>query len=171
MKKPLVSVIISVYNHELYIKEMIESIVNQTYGFENIQLIVIDDCSGDNSAKVVQEQKSMYEFFFFQNKENKGICKNINYALTLAKGEYVCITGSDDYWALDKLTKQVVYMEAVPNAAVCSGNVIRVDSRAVNLPNDKQIKSPNRIYRFSDVFFERFSFFKHLCDDKEIGTR
>lgn len=158
MKKPLVSVIIPVYNHEFYIKEMIESVVHQTYGFENIQLIVIDDCSLDNSGLVVQEQKNTHQFYFSENKVNKGICKNINDALTLAKGEYICITGSDDYWTLDKLTKQVAYMQNQPNAAVCSGNVIRVNSSGENLPFDKQIKAPNRIYTFADIFLRDFPF-------------
>ena len=158
MKKPLVSVIIPLYNHEQYIKQTIESVVKQSYGLKNIQLIVVDDCSPDNSAKVVSELANVYGFEFIVNEKNKGICANLNYALSLVKGKYVCITGSDDYWSLNKLDLQVSYMESNDNVAVCSGNVIKVDSDGIDLPLDKQKKSPARTYSFENVLMRDFPF-------------
>lgn len=158
MKKPLISVIIPLYNHSQYIKINIESIVNQTYGLENIQLIVIDDCSTDNSVEIVQELQEMYDFQFIINTTNSGICKNINHCLTLVKGEFVCITGSDDYWSLDKLALQVRFMETNPLVAVCSGNFIKIDSQGELLPEKEQKQAPERTYGFEEVMMRDFPF-------------
>jgi alpha-1,3-rhamnosyltransferase len=158
MNKPLVSVIVPVYNHAGYIKQTIERIVNQSYGYEFIQLIVIDDFSTDESARVVQELDMIHGFELVVNTENKGLCVNLNYALTLVKGKYVCITGSDDYWEHNKLELQVACMEEKPEIGVCSGNVIRVDSNGVELEKDKQIDAPARTYSFRDVFMRDFPF-------------
>ena len=62
MIKPLISVIIPLYNHSQYISQNITSIFNQTYGQENIQLIVIDDCSTDDSVIVVTELQKKFDF-------------------------------------------------------------------------------------------------------------
>lgn len=158
MNKPLVSVIIPLYNHEKYIKQTIESVVHQGYGLKHIQLIVVDDCSPDNSIEVVQELLKLYNFQFIINKKNKGICNNLNDALSLVKGKYVCITGSDDFWSLDKLEIQVQFMESNNHVAVCSGNVIKVDSDGHSLVEDKQRLSPERTYSFKDVFMRDFPF-------------
>jgi alpha-1,3-rhamnosyltransferase len=158
INKPLVSVIIPLYNHEKYIKQTIESVVHQGYGLEHIQLIVVDDCSPDSSAQVVQELLKLYDFQFIINPKNKGICNNLNDALSLIKGKYVCITGSDDFWSLDKLEIQVQFMESNDHVAVCSGNVIKVDSEGHPLAEDKQRLSPERTYSFKDVFMRDFPF-------------
>ena len=92
------------------------------------------------------------------NKKNKGICNNLNDALSLVKGKYVCITGSDDFWSLDKLEIQVQFMESNNHVAVCSGNVIKVDSDGHSLVEDKQRLSPERTYSFKDVFMRDFPF-------------
>ena len=158
MIKPLISVIIPSYNHSQYISQNITSIFNQTYGQENIQLIVIDDCSTDDSVIVVTELQKKFDFLFIVNKSNKGICKNINHCLTFVNGEYVCITGSDDYWCLDKLEQQVQYMEENPDVAVCSGNAIKVDSFGNILPEKEQKQAPERTYGFKEVIMRDFPF-------------
>ena len=73
--KPLVSVIVPAYNHELYITQTIESIVNQSYGYENIELIVIDDCSKDNTGIILKEMQKKYLFTLIHNEENIGVVK------------------------------------------------------------------------------------------------
>lgn len=158
MNKPLVSVIVPVYNHAAYIQQTIESIITQSYGYAHIQLIVIDDFSTDDSAKVVQELGKVHGFDLVLNTKNKGLCVSLNYALTLVKGKYVCITGSDDYWESNKLDLQVACMEARPEIGVCSGNVIRVDSNGLELEPSKQVKAPVRTYIFKDVFMRDFPF-------------
>ena len=82
---PLVSVVVPCYNHEKYVKETIESIVNQTY--KNIELIVIDDGSKDNSVKVIQELADKYGFTFI-HRPNKGLSATLNEGIRLSKGKY-----------------------------------------------------------------------------------
>ncbi|BDS15589.1 glycosyltransferase [Aureispira anguillae] len=158
MSKPVVSVLISSYNHGLYIEQLLESILQQSYGYENIELIVIDDCSTDNSCSIIQALADQHHFQFIANTSNKGICANINRGILLAKGQYICITGSDDYWAVNKLELQVTHLEQNPKAAVCSGNVIRVDAKGKDLAPEKQITAPARIYSFKEVFLRDFPF-------------
>jgi len=110
-EKPLVSVTVSAYNHEKWVTKAIESIVNQTYGFENIQLIVMDDFSSDNTGQILKELSDRYGFCFEQNVENKGIAQNKNKLIGLCKGKYICGCASDDYWELNRLEKQVQFLE------------------------------------------------------------
>lgn len=158
MKKPIVTVLIPSYNHALYIEQLLNSIVQQSYGYEYIELIVVDDCSTDNSAAIIQKMADKHHFQCILNQENKGICANINKGIDLAKGKYICISGSDDYWALNKLEWQVTHLEKNPKAAVCSGNVIRVDANGNDLAAEKQLSAPARVYTFKDVFLRDFPF-------------
>ncbi len=158
MLNPLITVIISCYNHESYVASLIKSIAEQNYGFENIQLLVTDDNSTDSSPKVLKELKTRYDFDLQLNDSNKGICANINQMLSKAQGEYICITGSDDFWLHNKLDKQVAYMEKNQDCAVLSGNILKIDGYGRLLTNDKQKKSPARKYNFREIFLRDFPF-------------
>jgi alpha-1,3-rhamnosyltransferase len=158
MGKSLVTVIISVFNQELYVEGLIESIVNQTYGYENIQLIVFEDCSTDNTLKLLERLSNLYEYAFIANNENKGFGYNINKGLEMALGKYICIAESDDVWLMDKLDQQVDYMEKNRRAAVCSGNSIEMDTEGIVLRDDQQNYYQARIYDFKDVFLKDFPF-------------
>lgn len=100
----LVSVVVPCYNHEKYVKETIESIINQTY--KNIELIVIDDGSKDGSVKVIQELADRYGFTFI-HRPNKGLTKTLNEGVHLASGDFIAFVASDDYWDITKIEKQV----------------------------------------------------------------
>lgn len=114
---PKVSIVMSSYNHAPYIAEAIESAVHQTY--DNFELIVIDDGSKDNSPRILQELQTKYNFYL-ECRTNHGLVPTLNYALkNLATGKYICILDSDDYWALDKIRKQVAMMEANPHCGLC----------------------------------------------------
>jgi alpha-1,3-rhamnosyltransferase len=128
MNKPLVSVIISSYNHQDYIEKTISSIVNQSYGFENIQLIVIDDCSTDNTAEKLKNLASINNFEFTINSKNKGICFNFNTLISKSIGKYVAICSSDDFWELNKIEKQVKLLESLNEEyAICHTDAIIID--------------------------------------------
>lgn len=94
--KPRVSVVITCYNYAGYITEAIKSIVNQTY-YDNIELIVINDGSTDESDKVIRELKSKYGFKYI-TRENKGIVYTRNEALAVSNGKYLCFLDADDYF-------------------------------------------------------------------------
>jgi glycosyltransferase involved in cell wall biosynthesis len=163
MNMPLVSVIVPLYNHEAYIEECLYSIINQTYGYQNIELIVIDDFSTDNSREVVLNLKSKYDFKIILNKVNKGVTANINTALRIAKGEYVCITGSDDIWKHEKLKIQVDFMESNLDIGAASGNEIKIDSKGHPLNHFEQRDVQEATYEFEHVILRRFFFSSTLA--------
>jgi glycosyltransferase involved in cell wall biosynthesis len=112
--RPLVSVLVACYNQARYVEECLDSVRNQTY--ENIELIIIDDCSQDESASVIQRWLVTHNFAatFFRHHENQGICKTFNAALQRANGEYICVLAADDVYLPEKIAGQVRIMENLP---------------------------------------------------------
>lgn len=122
MEKPLVSVIMSVYNHEKYVSQAIESVLNQGYG--NIEFLVADDCSADGSAgEILKYENQIDQIHLF---EENGFGR-IPFLLSIAKGKYVAVLDSDDYWESDKIQRQVLYMETHPECGACFTGVRSVD--------------------------------------------
>ncbi|MGI9535030.1 MAG: glycosyltransferase [Thermodesulfobacteriota bacterium] len=100
MKLPLVSVLMPAYNHEKFIGETIESVLNQT--LKNIELIIINDGSTDNTDKVIKKFNDSRIKYIFQ--ENKDAPFTINKAISMAKGKYISIINSDDVYHEDRLS-------------------------------------------------------------------
>ena len=110
MKNKLVSVIIPVYNVELYVKEAIQSIQNQTY--KNLEIIIIDDGSSDNTYEIVKElAKEDTRIKLYKNDVNLKIVKTLNRALSLSSGEYIARMDGDDISAPDRIEKKVDFLE------------------------------------------------------------
>lgn len=103
----LVSIIMPSFNTANYIKESIDSVLAQTYS--NWELIIVDDCSTDNTEEVVAEYKDE-RIKFYKNPVNSGAALTRNYALREAKGKWVAFLDSDDLWEKDKLEKQIRFM-------------------------------------------------------------
>jgi teichuronic acid biosynthesis glycosyltransferase TuaG len=106
--KPIVSVIIPVYNNALYIRKSIDSVLNQSIA---VELIIIDDCSTDNIDKVLDKYKSYNNIIYLKNNLNIGVAASRNLGVDQAKGKYIAFLDSDDWWATDKLEKQIIFME------------------------------------------------------------
>lgn len=104
----LVSIVMPSYNTARYIGETIESVQKQTY--KNWELIIVDDCSTDNSMDVIRSFNEP-RIRLLQNKKNSGAAISRNYALREAKGKWVAFLDSDDTWAPEKLEKQIRFME------------------------------------------------------------
>lgn len=108
MMDGLVSIVMPSYNTGQYIADSIKSIQNQTY--KNWELIIVDDCSTDNSLEVIRSF-SEPRIRLLQNKKNSGAAISRNYALREAKGKWIAFLDSDDTWAPEKLEKQIQFME------------------------------------------------------------
>ncbi len=126
MREPLVTVVIPSYNHEKYIKDAVLSVVKQK-NYNNIELIVIDDGSSDNSPAILDRLSKKYKFRYI-SRENRGLCRTLNEALSISSGEYFSICASDDMFVEDKIAKQVRFLEDNPNYAVCYGDIILMDN-------------------------------------------
>ena len=96
------------FNTSKYIRDSIDSVISQTY--KNWELIIIDDCSTDNTKEIVSSYKDK-RILFFANSENSGAAFSRNRALSLAKGRWIAFLDSDDIWEKEKLEKQIAFME------------------------------------------------------------
>lgn len=104
----LVSVIMPSYNTAEFIKESINSVLNQTY--QNFEIIIVDDCSTDNTDEVVAEIKDE-RIKYLKNEKNSGAAVSRNRALREAKGKWIAFLDSDDVWLPEKLEKQISFMK------------------------------------------------------------
>lgn len=105
----LVSIIMPSYNTAKYISDSINSVLYQTY--KNWELIIVDDCSTDNTDEVVKPFLSDNRIRYLKNEKNSGAAVSRNYALREAKGKWIAFLDSDDLWEKDKLEKQISFME------------------------------------------------------------
>lgn len=110
---PLVTVIIPSYNHGQYLDQAIQSVLDQTY--DNTELIVVDDGSTDNSHQVVSRYSDNKGVTIILNKKNRGQCAVINQALKIAKGEFISILPSDDWFLPEKTQLQVDKFLSLPD--------------------------------------------------------
>ncbi|MBR6435176.1 MAG: glycosyltransferase [Thermoguttaceae bacterium] len=109
MNNPKISVIIPVYNVESYLRECLDSIVNQT--FRDLEIICINDGSTDGSLAILEEYASKDRRFQIVTKENGGQAECRNIGISMASGEYIQFVDSDDY--LDLNACQTIYSKAV----------------------------------------------------------
>ena len=107
MENSLVSIIMPSYNTAKYISESINSVIEQTY--KNWELIIVDDCSTDNTDEVVAQYDDP-RIIYLKNEKNSGAAVSRNKALRAAKGEWIAFLDSDDLWEPTKLEKQLKFM-------------------------------------------------------------
>lgn len=121
MKQPLVSICIPNYNNADYIEDAIQSALNQTY--ENIEVIIVDNCSTDNSWKTINLFQREIRVRAFQNKENLGMVGNFRKALELSSGKLVTFLCSDDCLSPNAIEQNVKSLIQNPTAAFVFGNI------------------------------------------------
>ena len=113
---PKVTIILTSYNHAAYIAAAIESALNQT--FKDFELLIVDDGSSDDSRKIIQTfNDPRIKVFLYEI--NRGPVIAISEAFKSAQGKYIAVHHSDDIWSLDKLEKQVNFLDNNPNYAAC----------------------------------------------------
>ena len=114
---PIVSVVIPVHNGERYIEEAILSVMNQT--FQDLELIVIDDCSDDSTYEILQRlADGNSKMIVEKNSEKSGVAKTRNRGVTLCRGKYIAFLDADDVWYPEKLEKQLQLIETEEAALV-----------------------------------------------------
>lgn len=138
-----VSVIMPLYNAEKYVYKAVNSILNQS--FRDFELIIVDDCSVDNSSSIVSEFNDG-RIKLLSNEKNQGIAYTRNRAIDLASGEYIAIMDDDDIAPLNRLEREVLYLDEHPNIIAVCGNQIRIDENDNELSDFWRVcKSPKRI--------------------------
>jgi len=124
---PLVSIICLSYNHGLYVRQALDSVVRQTY--EPIELLIVDDASTDNSVTVIKEWLSNHPGIrFIALNENVGNCAAFNKALRESRGKYVIDLSADDELLPQRVAKGVALMELRPEIGVQFSDAELIDA-------------------------------------------
>lgn len=113
----MVSVLMPVYNCAFYLSEAIESILNQT--FDDFELIILDDCSTDQSGIIAQSFTDS-RIVYHRNEKNLGLANNLNVGLRMAKGKYIARMDGDDISLPERFQTQIDYLETYRDIDLCS---------------------------------------------------
>lgn len=115
------SVIIPVYNTASYVGEAIDSVLSQTFNQKNIEIILVNDGSTDNSSEICKEYKEKFpDQIIFIDQENKGVSAARNAGLKIARGKYINFFDSDDKWSSDAFKTALDYFKKNPDLSVIS---------------------------------------------------
>lgn len=109
----MISIIVPIYNAEITLKKCVDSLVNQSY--KDIEILLINDGSTDNSSSICQEYADKYASVLYFSKENSGVSDTRNYGLNKAKGEYIMFVDSDDF-------VDTTICECLKNSATLNGS-------------------------------------------------
>ncbi len=185
---PIVSVILPNYNHASYLKQRIESIINQS--FQDFELILLDDCSTDCSTTILQQYSShpKVSHVLFNKKNSGSTFLQWDKGLNLARGEYVWIAESDDYADPSFLAKMIAAFQADPKAvlAFSGSHMVDQNSQSIDMNWDhfgknkeiirynsadfikKRMIWKNEIYNASMVVFKKSCYYKITPDYKNF---
>lgn len=135
--QPLVTVVISSYNHEKYVSQSIESVVAQSYA--NIEIIVIDDGSKDLSVQIIASLAKKHGFTVIA-RENRGLARTLNEGIGLARGAYISFVASDDYYFPHRIENAVRQLEKSTDKVAfvyCDGYIIDDAGERIGLFEDR----------------------------------
>ncbi len=140
MRKPLVSIIMGIYNCGEYLSESLNSIISQTY--DNWELIMCDDGSTDNTFEIALKYKKRLgnKIVLLKNDKNMGLNYTLNKCLSNAKGEYIARQDGDDISVADRLKSEVEFLNSHAEYAMVSSDMIFFDSNGEwGMSNQKEI--------------------------------
>lgn len=135
--KPRISVIMSVYNAEVYVVEAIKSILNQS--FSDFEFLIIDDCSNDDSINILNlyAQKDA-RIRIFANKENLGLTKNLNKLIQISNGEFMARMDADDISLSERFNEQIKHFENHPDIDI-------IGTFSENISNDGTVIGKRKV--------------------------
>lgn len=123
MNAPVVSIVMSVYNGEKYLRELVESILNQTY--KSFEFIIINDGSTDNSLDILKGYNDSR--IKIHHQENKGLTKSLNRAIRLSRGKYIARIDADELAYPRRLEKQVNFLDSNPEIGIVGSFATNID--------------------------------------------
>ena len=150
MKKPLVSVIMATFNEPVqYIKEAIESILNQSYTY--LELIIVDDSTKKNTIETINFYTNDPRVILIRNNTRMGFVAALNKGLKTAKGQYIARMDGDDISFKDRIEKQVTYLELTKDVDVLGGNMQIINEKG-DVVSHRSYLSGKFLLRIGSVF-------------------
>jgi glycosyltransferase involved in cell wall biosynthesis len=173
----LVSIVIPNYNYGHFIRQTLESAVHQTY--PNVEIIVVDDGSTDDSVAIVQEYEKQYEnVTLYRNEKNLGVVGNHNRAVSLSHGTYLCVLSSDDYLDIHFVEECVKKFEQYPSVGMVVSAMHMVDDKGIVTDPPNYYGSSFickgiyqcKVFLMSNTFVPSQVLFKRECiENPEVG--
>ena len=133
---PLVSVIALCFNHARFVLECLESIRSQTY--QDFELIIIDDHSSDDSVSLINTwvESAGLACTFVAHAENAGVCKSLNEAISLSRGQYICMIATDDKWRSNRIQcHMAIFIDMPSDIAVVYSDTAQMSEKGETLPD------------------------------------
>jgi glycosyltransferase involved in cell wall biosynthesis len=155
---PLVSIIMTIYNKEKYLKSSIESILNQTW--KNIELILIDDLSTDKTKEILKLYEINPKIKIIYNDKNYGCYKSRNIGIKISNGKYITFHDADDYCLSTRIFDQINFM-IKNNLMICGCDIMRTHIKNINYNNDIDILKAINEYRCNQ--------YNHDCCEQYFG--
>ena len=140
---PKVSIIMSVYNGEKFLKESVDSILGQT--FKDFEFIIIDDGSKDSSKSIIESYSDPRINLI--SRENKGLTPSLNEGLKLARGKYIARMDADDVATPWRLEKQVEFLDSNPEIGLCGSWAIIINEEGEKIGEYKLPTTKKRLKR------------------------
>jgi glycosyltransferase involved in cell wall biosynthesis len=163
MESGLVSVIVASYNHREYLKERMDSLINQTY--QNLEILVVDDCSTDGSLEVLRKFRSHPKVRLIIRKMNGGWVNASNQGVDMSKGEFIIFANCDDTCEPQMLEKLVQSINKNPTVGISYCRSKMIDHSGKLLGDDFLIREKTfRDFCNTDVFIPRDKFKKFLLN-------
>lgn len=173
-----ISVIVPVYNVEKYLRECLDSIINQT--FKDIEIICVNDGSTDGSLEILEEYASKDDRIIIINQENQGLGKTRNYALSIVQGEYIAFVDSDDFIRPDAY--EIVYNKfketdvdiVLFDFATCKENGRLSKKHSLCKSKEQKLSyklKNNSVFKLSDFKRKTFTDLTLYCWDKVYKTK
>lgn len=154
MKEQFISVIMPVYNGEKYIKEAIESILNQTY--KKFEFIIINDCSTDNTEAIIKSYDDP-RIVYIKNENNLGVAASLNNGLKIAKGEFIARMDADDITVSERLYLQLDFMNKHSDIGICGTNMGSFIESPDNILNEINYSEYDENIKVNMLFRQVFS--------------
>ena len=182
MVNPKISVIMSVYNGERYLREAIESILNQT--FADFEFIIVNDGSTDSSLEIIQSYQDE-RIRVINNEINIGLTKSLNKAITEAHGEYIARQDADDISLPNRFEEQLRYLEQHPETVLLGTSIYMIDEDGKTLGKCTAMAEPSKSLTKGNPFNHGSTMFKseivhklggynelfRYCQDYELWLR
>lgn len=150
-KKPLISVVMPVYNAGDFLAEAVRSILNQSY--RRLELIMVNDASTDNSWKIMESfAKRSKRIKIFRNKKNMGVSETVKKAISKAKGDYIARMDADDIAFPNRLKKQLTYLLAHKNVVAVGGQCRLIDKEGQLIGKKEFPLKAQEVYDYSFKF-------------------
>ncbi len=172
---PLVSVICLCYNHEKFVVESLNSVLNQSY--KNIELLIADDCSNDESREIIENWlKNHPNILFISNETNSGNTKTFNNALQFAKGDYIVDLAADDVLFPDCIEKQInaFLNSGFENTGIVYGNAELISENNAHLGYYYEVSTEKKTIEkpaSGDIYLAMLSQSSKICSVSSMIKR